>query len=51
MRLPQSVDWKNNSYDLIIIIINLLIKMIYYKLVYITITESLLVNIILNTVV
>ena len=44
-------DWKGNSYDLIFVIINKLTKMIYYKLVKITINIPGLVKVIVNIVV
>ena len=31
--LPFSADWKDNSYDSILVIVNQLNKMVYYKLV------------------
>ena len=51
MRLPQSTDWKSNSYDLILVIVDQLTKMIYYELMQMTITAPVLAEVILNIVV
>ena len=37
MGLPILTDWKGDSYDSILVIVNRLIKMVYYKLVKVTI--------------
>lgn len=39
--LPILTNWKNNSYNWILIIINYLIKIIYYKLVKVTIDAAI----------
>ena len=49
--LPVSTDWKGESYDFILVIINRLIKMVYYKLVKVTIDAPELAEVILNVVV
>ncbi len=49
--LPILANWKNNSYDLILVIINRLIKMVYYKPVKVTIDVSDLAQVIINVVV
>ena len=46
--LPISTDRKNNSYDSIIIIVNQIINMVYYKLVSIIINATSLVEVIIN---
>ena len=48
---PQFTNKKGNNYDLILIIINWLIKTIYYKLLEIIITTSVLLKSILNFVI
>lgn len=45
------VDRKDNSYDLILIIVNFLTKIVYYKLVKTTINIVGLVEVIINIVV
>ena len=50
-RLPILVDWKRDNYDSIIVIIDQLIKMIYYKLVKVTINARELAKVILDVVV
>ena len=49
--LPQSTDWRGNSYDSILIIVNWLTKMVHYEPVQITITAPALAEVILNIVV
>ena len=49
--LPQSADWRGNDYDLILVIVNRLTKMIHYEPVQTTITALALAKIILNIVV
>ncbi len=49
--LPISADWKGNSYDLILVIIDRLTKMIDYKLVKVTIDVPGQVEVIINVVV
>ena len=51
MGLPQSADWRGNGYDQILVIVNWLMKMIYYELVQTTITALALAKVILNIVV
>lgn len=43
-------DWKDNSYDSILNIVNCLTKMIYYKPVKVTIDASRLAKLIINVV-
>ena len=50
MGLPQSADWRGNSYDLILVIIDRLTKMVYYKPVQKTMTAPVLTEVILNVV-
>ena len=49
--LSLLVDWKGNSYDLILVIVNRLIKIVYYKLVKVTINTPRLAEVIINVVV
>ena len=49
--LPLSADWKSNSYNLILVIINCLTKMVHYELVMITIDTPGLAEVILEVVV
>ena len=49
--LPVSADWKSNSYDSILIIVDCLIIMVHYKLVKVTINASGLAEIIWDMVV
>ncbi len=51
IRLSISTNWKGNSYDLILVIIDWLTKMVYYELVKITIGTLDLIKVILNTVI
>ena len=51
MELPQSADWRGNGYDSILVIIDWLTKMVYYKLVQTTIIAPALAEVILNIVV
>ena len=51
MELPILANWKGESYDSILVIINWLIKILYYKLVKFPINARRLVEIILNVVV
>ncbi len=46
-----SADSKGDSYDSILVIVNRLIKMVYYKLVKVTIDASSLAKVIINVVV
>ena len=48
--LPTSTDWKGESYDSILVIINRLTKMVHYKLVKITIDAPSLAEVIINVV-
>ena len=48
--LPILTDWKGDSYDLILVIVNWLIKMIHYELVKVTIDASGLINVIIDIV-
>ena len=49
--LPLSINWKGDNYDLILVIVNWLTKMVYYKLVKVTIDTPGLTKVILNVVV
>ena len=49
--LLLSSDWKNNIYDLILIIVDCLTKMIHYKLVRVSINASELEEVIINVVI
>ena len=49
--LPILIDWKKNSYNSILVIINWLIKMVYYKLLKITLDASGLATVIINVVI
>ena len=49
--LPQSADWRGDSYDLILVIVNWLIKIIYYEPVQTIITVAALTEVILNIVI
>lgn len=44
-------DWKKDSYNFILIIIDKLIKIVYYKLVQVTIDATSLVKVIIDVVV
>ena len=50
-KLPISTDWKGDNYNYILVIIDLLIKMIYYKPVKVIIDIPRLVKVILNVLV
>ena len=49
--LPLSVDWKNNSYDLILVIVDWLIKIVHYKPPKVTIDVPELAEVILDLLV
>ena len=49
--LPQSADWRGDGYDSILVIIDWLTKIVYYKPVRMTITVPVLVEVIFNIVV
>ena len=49
--LPQSTDWRSNSYNSILLIINRLTKMVHYKPVQTIIIELALAEVIFNVVV
>ena len=51
MGLPVSKDWKGNSYDSILVIVNRLTKMIYYKTVKVSINAPGLAKIIIDMLV
>ena len=51
MGLLILTDWKRNNYNLILVIINWLTKMVYYKLVKVTIDALGLAKIVINIVV
>ena len=46
-----SIDWKENNYDLILVIVNWLIKIIYYDLVKVSINALGLAKVIIDVVV
>ena len=48
--LLLSTDWKRDSYNFILVIVDRLIKMVYYKLVKITIDTPGLTKVIINMV-
>ena len=50
-RLPSSSDWKGNSYNSILVIVNRLTKMVYYKPIKVTIDISRLAEVIIDVVV
>ena len=49
--IPISIDWKGDSYDSILVIVNRLTKIMHYKLVKITIDASGLAEVIVDVVV
>ncbi len=49
--LPISADWKDDSYDSILVIVDRLMKMVYYEPVKITIYAPGLVEVIIDVVV
>ena len=49
--LPISTDWKGDSYDSILVIVNRLTKIVHYKLVKVTINAPGLAEVIINVVV
>ena len=49
--LPISTDWKGDSYDSILVIVDRLTKMVYYKPVKVTIDALGLAEVIINVVV
>ena len=49
--LSHLVDWKDNNYDIIIIIVDYLTKIVYYKLVKTIINAVGLVEIIIDIVI
>ncbi len=49
--LPISADWKGDSYNLILVIVNRLTKMVHYKPVKVTINAPSLAEVIVNVVV
>ncbi len=49
--LPILADWKSDSYDLILVIVDRLTKMVHYKPVKVTIDTSGLEEVIINVVV
>ena len=49
--LPLSSDWKGNSYDSILVIVDHLTKMVHYELVKVTIDAPGLAEVIINVVV
>ena len=51
MGLPQSVNWKGDGYDSILVIVDRLTKIVYYEPVQMTITAPLLAEVILNVIV
>ena len=51
MRLPISTNWKGDSYNFILVIIDWLTKIVYYKLVRIIIDTLRLAEVILDVIV
>ena len=51
MGLPISTDWKRDSYDLILVIVDWFTKIVHYKLVKVTINALSLAEVIINIVV
>ena len=51
MGLPILTDWKGDSYDLILVIVDWLTKMVHYKAVKVTIDAPSLAEIIINVVI
>ena len=49
--LPISTNWKGESYDSILLIVNLLTKMVYYEPVKVTINALGLAKVILDVVI
>ena len=49
--LLVSTDWKGKSYDSILVIVDRLMKMVYYELVKVTIDVSGLVEVIFNVII
>ena len=49
--LPISINWKGNSYDSILVIVDWLTKIVYYELVKITIDKPRLVKVILDVLI
>ncbi len=49
--LPISADWKNDSYDLILVIVDRFMKMVHYEPVKVTIDAPGLAKVIINMVV
>ena len=49
--LSLSIDWKSDSYDSILVIVNCLTKMVYYEPVKITIDTPRLAEVIIDVVV
>ena len=49
--LPLSADWKGNSYDSILVIVDRLTKMMHYEPVKVTIDASGLAEVIIDVVV
>ena len=49
-RLPLFFDWKGDNYDSILIIINRLTKMVYYKPVKVTINAPKLAEVIIDVI-
>ncbi len=49
--LPISADWKSDSYDLILVIVDRLTKIVYYEPVKVTVDVPSLAKVIINVVV
>ena len=49
--LPISIDWKKDSYDSILVIVNWLTKMVYYKPVKIILDAAKLAEVIIDVVI
>lgn len=49
--LPFSINWKGETYDSIFVIVDILMKIVYYELVKVTIDAHGLAKVIINTLV
>lgn len=49
--VPVLIDWKTNNYNIILVIIDCIIKIVHYKLVKTTINIAGLVKVIINIVI
>lgn len=51
IRLPISTNWKGETYDLVLVIVDQLMKIVYYNPFKVTINAPALAEVIINTVV